>query len=177
MLCYTIGMHIRSVVYQLGKRYIIPGILAVALLLTLVTVSWDANVAVEAQLANYFASTCTGGWENPAAASGRPDVSGEGYTPDNAAVFLDNAAEIECLSFTGELPPLTYHTEASIRFSWSQPGRVMASVEDVVLDELPEVNETATNTTDVENSGGTDSAMSSTTESGSITNDGAVADV
>ncbi len=142
-------------VYQIGLRYLVPAVLALALLLTMVTVSWDDQVSVEAQLATFFPHDCAGGWENPHYASGQPDVSGAGYTPDNSAVFLDNMAEITCTGFAGQLPPLTYQTEAFVRFSWSQPGRVPVLLEDMVLpDESTETTNIVTDemvTADVEN--------------------------
>jgi hypothetical protein len=124
-------MTLGNTLYRFGIRYTMPLILAVALVLTLVTISWERRVPVAAQLASFYASECTGGWENPGAASGQPDVSGDGYVPNNSAVFLDNAAHIVCGGFVGELPPLTYHSEATVRFSWDQPGRVVTSVEDL----------------------------------------------
>jgi hypothetical protein len=87
--------------------------------------AWKNSTTVEAQLVNYYPSVCEGGWVQPMRAVGQPDVvEGNAYTPDNSAMFIDNAASIYCSQYSGMLPPQTYHTRVMVRFSWQQPEPV-----------------------------------------------------
>lgn len=97
------------------------GILALLVVFVLLISSlsfFRSGAPVQAQKALFFPEVCLGGWQQPQNAAGAPQLELGQYTATNSAVYTDNNAAIFCGQFAGELPPQTYHTRVTLRFSW-----------------------------------------------------------
>lgn len=85
---------------------------------------------VDAQIVNFYALNCAGGWDMSEYASGEPEVTSGlvNYTTDNSAYLENKISPITCSDFSGTLPPETYHTRVSVRFSWKQEQKQTESI-------------------------------------------------
>ena len=82
----------------------------------------DQHVA-DAQMVNFYAGDCTGGWDGSGLAAHEPQVSSqssETFTKENSAYLENKISPITCDQYSGTLPPETYHTRVMVRFSWKQ---------------------------------------------------------
>lgn len=106
--------------FRVRVRYVLVGILFILLLCGLFLLVTKKPQGVQAQKAMFYPESCLGGWQQSKNATGVPEALDSKYTLENSAVYTDNEADIFCGEFSGELPPQTYHTRVTLRFSWQQ---------------------------------------------------------
>ncbi|MBI2030766.1 hypothetical protein HYT05_04030 [Candidatus Kaiserbacteria bacterium] len=134
---------------MLRERVFIGATLAILFVTTASVMFYARQVRAEAFL---HPQACLGGWDNPAAAAGWPDVEdgdAHTYSGTNAASVSDTLAEIFCGGFSGDMPLDTKPTALRIEFSWVFVSRQsalqvstapidLATSTSVVLDAAPE---------------------------------------
>lgn len=92
-------------------------------IITFVSLAFLGSVFVsKANVATFYPDSCLGGWENPANASGKPDLDSsakpEEFTKGNSAV-IKGTSEIYCGGFRGEIPEDTAPKRFILSLSWS----------------------------------------------------------
>jgi hypothetical protein len=108
----------------LGRVFFWPGaIFVVSSMFFLATFFSAQHQIADAQVVNFYAGNCEGGWDGANLASGEPQVTNESsstYTKDNSAYLENKLSPVVCSDYSGTLPPQTYHTRVMVRFSWKQ---------------------------------------------------------
>jgi hypothetical protein len=134
---------------MLRERVFIGATLAMLFVTTVSVMFYARQARAETFL---HPQACLGGWDNPAAAVGWPDVEGgdvHTYSGTNAASVSDTLAEIFCGGFSGDMPLDTKPTALHIEFSWAYVSRQpalqvstapvdLATSTSAVLDAAPE---------------------------------------
>jgi hypothetical protein len=142
-----------------------PGaVLTVAVGLFLIAAFGTEHQVADAQMVNFYAGECTGGWDNVALASGEPEVTAVSslpYTKENSAYLENKISPISCGQFNGSLPPETYHTRVMVRFSWKQDTPAKLEVP-VIPDAVPSSG-SVSSTTEATSTGGSDGSVASST--------------
>ena len=103
-----------------------------------------------AKVAQFYANSCLGGWENPGKAEGAPQVfdgSGEVFDASNSAILYNRMAEIFCGNFQAEIVDdstirkavlkLSWQTEEEFKLTEEETGEeTEASTEVIILDDV-----------------------------------------
>lgn len=126
-----------------GKRFfygILISVLFVCSLFVLLILLTREPAGVQAQKAYFYPEICLGGFKSAKNASGVPEALGDNdYTEDNSAVYEDGDSAIFCGEFMGELPPQTYQTRVTLRFSWQQVESVVSVEDTSILDAIVDI--------------------------------------
>ena len=127
-----------------GKRFLYGIIISVLFLLTLVflfALLSRGPEGAQAQKAFFYPETCLGGWKSAKNVSGVPEaIKDLDYNNTNSAIFEDGDSAIFCGEFKGELPPQTYQTRVTLRFSWQQEVLEPAIIEEPsILDTIVDI--------------------------------------
>ena len=126
-----------------GKRFfygILISVLFVCSLFVLLALLTREPTGVQAQKAYFYPEICLGGFKSAKNASGVPEALGDNdYTEGNSAVYKDGDSAIFCGEFTGELPPQTYQTRVTLRFSWQQVEPTVPVEDTSILDAIVDI--------------------------------------
>ena len=79
-------------------------------------------LVTQAEVANFYPTSCLGGWQNPQNAQGRPDVGenslAEEFNENNSAVLKNVISQIFCGNFQGDTLQDYQPQKAVVKFSW-----------------------------------------------------------
>jgi hypothetical protein len=97
---------------------LIPGLIGV-----LVLAGFFGRLFVSrANIAQFYPTSCLGGWQNPQNASGKPDLEigarEDEFNAENSAFLGDVISQIFCGGFEGETPADADLRRAVLKFSW-----------------------------------------------------------
>jgi hypothetical protein len=99
----------------------------------------------KAGVANFYATQCLGGWENPSNASGEPtldeDAEGSTFNSSNAAVLNNTQGDLYCGGFTGSLPENTDPEKISLKIRWTMDDGEVSHDVDPLADFVDPVEE------------------------------------
>ncbi len=99
-----------------------PVLITSLIALVIVTGFFGYLLITQADVANFYSTSCLGGWQNPQNAQGKPDVGENGlaeeFNENNSAVLKNVISQIFCGSFEGEIPENSQPKKVLIKFSW-----------------------------------------------------------
>ncbi len=146
-----------------------PGtVLTVAVVLFLIAAFSAHRQVADAQMVNFYASECSGGWDGVQLAAGEPQVTVPtviNYTKENSAYLENKTSPILCGQFTGTLPPETYHTRVMVRFSWKQESPLPLPALIDMKTESTNMSTSTGTTTEATSEGGSSGSSLGTTSS------------
>ncbi|HRH31659.1 MAG TPA: hypothetical protein PK950_03255, partial [Candidatus Paceibacterota bacterium] len=106
----------------------------------------------KAGVANFYATQCLGGWENPSNASGEPtlkeDAEGSTFNSNNAAVLNNTQGDLYCGGFTGSLPENTDPEKISLKIRWTMDDGEVSHDVDPLADFVDPAQEEAIQTSE-----------------------------
>jgi hypothetical protein len=87
-------------------------------ILLLLAVALTFSLTTKANIGEFYATSCLGGWENPQNAEGSPETrNGSAFSQQNSAVLKNTLSEIFCGGFSGEIPQNSKPAQATLYLS------------------------------------------------------------
>lgn len=124
---------------RIRRLYVASSILGVFIIL--IAAGWFFyGYITRAEKAQFYPTSCLGGWQNPQNAEGKPDLAEDAelnkFTEANSAVLRNAISEIYCGGFEGKIPEETTPRRALLKLSWA----VKLPSEEIQINQEPEIN-------------------------------------